>query len=264
MSKEIKTFNNLKIAYYCGKLKVKSIHKFKRLSNKNEQQYQMLVNSLIFPYSGRSNIWINDEKFQAEPGKLIYIPQGHKIKFEVLDNSDFIHYNIYLNDTDTEIFIKDIDDYKYYAQQLDQLLKLSKTNINELKEFYYREKYISMIMKKLFKLDDPHEIENFRLIEKVEVFLNKNYFNNISISEVAEELKISTTSISYIYKKYRNESIKSRIIDLRLKKAIELITQYNYSIKDVANEVGYNDPLYFSRLFKLKLGISPNDLKTKI
>jgi len=40
-----------------------------------------------------------------------------------------------------------------------------------------------------------------------------------------------------------------------------LIAHNNYSIKKAAFEVGFNDPLYFSRLFKSKIGYSPNELR---
>jgi YesN/AraC family two-component response regulator len=48
------------------------------------------------------------------------------------------------------------------------------------------------------------------------------------------------------------------LIQHRMKRAQELLTLGNYSIKQVAASVGYEDALYFSRLYKKHFGYTPS------
>ena len=52
------------------------------------------------------------------------------------------------------------------------------------------------------------------------------------------------------------------LLDLKLKEAQRLILSHpDMRIKDIAMEIGYNDPLYFSRIFKKYVGVYPSEYK---
>ncbi|HYQ57790.1 MAG TPA: helix-turn-helix transcriptional regulator, partial [Draconibacterium sp.] len=57
-----------------------------------------------------------------------------------------------------------------------------------------------------------------------------------------------------------NMSIIDFINTYKLKKGIELIKKKDQSISKIAYQVGFNDPKYFSRLFKKFYGMNPSDL----
>jgi transcriptional regulator GlxA family with amidase domain len=59
--------------------------------------------------------------------------------------------------------------------------------------------------------------------------------------------------------KLMNQSPNEFVNSLRLKKAAQLLKQNKFKIADVAYEVGFKDPLYFSKCFKRQFGISPTD-----
>jgi AraC-like DNA-binding protein len=52
-------------------------------------------------------------------------------------------------------------------------------------------------------------------------------------------------------------SPKEYIIKLRLDRSMELLQCTDLSVGEISDIVGYQDPLYFSKLFKRKLGVSP-------
>ena len=61
-----------------------------------------------------------------------------------------------------------------------------------------------------------------------------------------------------VFKKNYNITLNKFIINTRIEKAKEIfLKDKNSSIKSVANEVGFNDPLYFSKVFKAEVGVSP-------
>ena len=58
-----------------------------------------------------------------------------------------------------------------------------------------------------------------------------------------------------------NSTVQARIVRARLTKAKTIIESGEYStLNEVAYSVGYDDPLYFSRLFKMHFGIAPSKL----
>ena len=56
-------------------------------------------------------------------------------------------------------------------------------------------------------------------------------------------------------------SPKQYLLNKRLTRAKELLKETNASVFEIANSVGYDDQLYFSRIFKKHIGISPTEYK---
>ena len=51
------------------------------------------------------------------------------------------------------------------------------------------------------------------------------------------------------------------ILSLRISNAQVLLEQANYTVTEIAAIVGYDNPLYFSRIFKKQLGVSPQQYR---
>ena len=59
-------------------------------------------------------------------------------------------------------------------------------------------------------------------------------------------------------------SLMNYVIELRMKYACELLSYSNLSVLEISQKCGYNYQSYFSRQFKKKFGISPNDFRANI
>jgi signal transduction histidine kinase/ligand-binding sensor domain-containing protein/CheY-like chemotaxis protein/AraC-like DNA-binding protein len=94
--------------------------------------------------------------------------------------------------------------------------------------------------------------------------LEKNYIEpEFSASQFASEMFVSQ---SLLYKKIRaitDLNITDFINSFKLKKAVELIQENKLPIADIAFNVGFNDPKYFSRIFRKFYGMSPSEFKLK-
>lgn len=99
--------------------------------------------------------------------------------------------------------------------------------------------------------------------DRILQFLEANYNNpNLSIEDVANELAYSVSYISAILKK--NGTTFTKITtDLRRKKALKLLSDSNNRIINIARDVGYADPYYFSHCFKKYRGRSPDEYRKK-
>ena len=94
-------------------------------------------------------------------------------------------------------------------------------------------------------------------VECVVAYFNENYNSKISIDDYAESLHISTNWFIHNFKQYAGMSPVQYILSLRMVNAQSLLERTTYNIKEISEIVGYENPLYFSRVFKREIGKSP-------
>lgn len=95
-------------------------------------------------------------------------------------------------------------------------------------------------------------------VNKIISYLNENYEHKISLEQIAHNMYLSPVYISKIFKEETGESPINYLIKIRLEKARDILhSSDNGSIKNIANQVGYDDVYHFSKLFKKYYGISP-------
>jgi signal transduction histidine kinase/ligand-binding sensor domain-containing protein/DNA-binding response OmpR family regulator len=99
-----------------------------------------------------------------------------------------------------------------------------------------------------------------RFIEKAIKLIESNIDNSeFSVNNFASMMSVSRTLLHKKLTTLTNQSASDFINTLRLKKSRELIISGEYNISEVAYAVGYNDPKYYSRLFRRHFGISPTE-----
>jgi len=87
-------------------------------------------------------------------------------------------------------------------------------------------------------------------------------FRNVDMNKIAEELGYSKEYLYRIFKKEMEISVNNYLQNIRLEKAKEYMTEVGkYKIYQVCEMVGYEDQVYFSKLFKKKYNISPKDFQ---
>ena len=95
------------------------------------------------------------------------------------------------------------------------------------------------------------------IAERVKKILDYNFNRNITMCEIANTLHLDG---SYITRKFVEKYAvppKEYLIQKRMELAKRLLLEAHATVTEVAISVGYEDPLYFSRIFKKRVGISP-------
>ncbi|SEL08739.1 AraC-type DNA-binding protein [Aquimarina amphilecti] len=94
--------------------------------------------------------------------------------------------------------------------------------------------------------------------------IEKNYFELHSPSEYADFLCVSTKTLAGIVKKYLQQTpsklISNRIV-IEAKRELYLTSK---PLKQIAANLGYDDEFYFSRFFKKKVGVSPDNYRKTV
>lgn len=102
-----------------------------------------------------------------------------------------------------------------------------------------------------------------RQIDEAATYFSTNYSHNINIKEFASSKGMSVSWFIRNFKKYTGETPVQYLTSLRLTNAQMLLETTTYSINEIASIVGYDNPLYFSRLFHKQKGCSPSEYRTR-
>lgn len=94
-------------------------------------------------------------------------------------------------------------------------------------------------------------------------YFSENYNKDISIEQYAESRGMSVSWFIRNFKKYTGMAPMQFIVSRRINNAQLLLEQTNYSINEIAKVVGYDNQLYFSRLFRKQKGFSPSQYRKR-
>ena len=103
-----------------------------------------------------------------------------------------------------------------------------------------------------------------RRIAKVCDFIEKNYGNQIKLSEVAEMVNMSESAFSHFFKKKTNCTFIDYVISLRIAKACQMLTETTQTITEICFYCGFNNQSNFIRIFKKRKGLTPGEYRTLI
>ena len=112
----------------------------------------------------------------------------------------------------------------------------------------------------------PREKSQF-LIQEIDSairFFHENYHTPISIEEYASSHHMSVSWFIRSFKEYTGSTPTQYILSLRISNAQTLLGSTNYNITEIAEIVGYDNPLYFSRLFRKQSGMSPSEFRNRL
>lgn len=105
---------------------------------------------------------------------------------------------------------------------------------------------------------------NLNKLQPALKYIDKHYKDEISVNELASLCYVSTTYFSRLFSRTVGTPLSTYILNLRIKKAKELLQNQGIKIQSVAAEVGYEDPSYFIRKFKQVTGLTPTEYQTMI
>lgn|GEM_PF-1540168 len=112
------------------------------------------------------------------------------------------------------------------------------------------------------KNEDTKNQKHEQLITKALEIINSSYENpGLFIEPIADKLKISSAYLGRLFKNYTCKSVSDYINDIRMKKAMELLKDTNYSVNEISEKSGFPSNGYFYTLFKKKNGITPNQFR---
>ena len=114
------------------------------------------------------------------------------------------------------------------------------------------------------RTDNVRNSDEQTTIKYLKEYVENNYIYDISMQEAAEEMGYSDAYFSKLFKQYFNQNFTAYLTEYRIKKAKELLTDTNNSIKDISRMVGYEDSNYFAKIFKRIVGEIPSKFRENL
>ena len=159
------------------------------------------------------------------------------------------------------IFAGSSPDYPWLFRRLIQELQLQRANFEEL---------LAIELQHIFLLISRYQQEEHRIaaqmldeIARAEHYFSENYHKNIVIEDYAKSCLMSANWFTQNFRRITKLTPMQYIVSLRITNAMSLLDQTDYTVAQIAEAVGYDNALYFSRIFKKHTGMSPSAYKNR-
>lgn len=111
-------------------------------------------------------------------------------------------------------------------------------------------------------IDDIAVDSSKYIIETAVNYINKNYMKSITLEDVASNVYVNSAYFSYLFKQVTGINFINYLTNCRIKKAKELLKDPKYKIQYISEAVGYENPRYFSQIFKKYTGKTPYEYRS--
>lgn len=120
----------------------------------------------------------------------------------------------------------------------------------------------SMLGRALAFRDQQSSARYGDVIRKARAYIAEHYADsNLTLSDVAKQVALSNNHFCTVFSQEMGVTFTEYLTSVRMARARELLSDTGLRAGDVASAVGYNDPHYFSYLFKKNTGLSPRDYR---
>lgn len=248
----------------CGTYRLKTRPKLPTYWQKGRRDYQIL-----YVANGKTHFWFDGKEEIVSAGHMVlYKPEEIQKYVYYLEDSPEVFW-IHFTGSDVKNILAyhgiSLDEHVFYCGVLPDYKALFRKIIQELQLCRYGyEDYIASLFNDILLLVDRQQHEQKKAtgnvqeqIERAAAYFKENYNTKISIDDYAESLHISTNWFIHNFKQYAGMSPAQYILSLRMVNAQSLLERTTYNIKEISEIVGYENPLYFSRVFKKEIGKSP-------
>jgi len=99
------------------------------------------------------------------------------------------------------------------------------------------------------------------LVRKAMVYIHEHYAESITRNDIAQNISISEDYLTFCFRQEFGKTPVSYLQHYRINQAKILLRDTERSITDIAHDVGFSDPGYFSRVFQHISGMTPNQFR---
>lgn len=122
-------------------------------------------------------------------------------------------------------------------------------------QFMFVQQAISLIQQE-------REKQTFSMMDAAARYIEQNYQRELSLEEVADYVHLNPYYFSKVFKQQTEETFIDYVTRIRIEHAKRLMSSREISLKEICYMIGYNDPNYFSRVFKKVTGITPSEYRS--
>lgn len=216
-------------------------------------------------------------------GEDVVVSAGHMVLYQPKEVQRYVYYGtdqtevfwVHFTGSDVRNILKgygiplkghvfytgQFPEYQNLFQKMIQELQMCRPHYEELLTFYLHQLLILISRQLNAEHKTADHIQNE--METAIRYFSENYNTDIVIDEYAASMHRSTAWFIRSFKQTGMTPMQY-IISVRMDNAQRLLSCPDYNVTEVASIVGYDNPLYFSRLFKKQIGLSPTDYRKNL
>lgn len=222
-------------------------------------------NLIIVRMNGSAEYRFEDKTLINSGGDLIFLPKGSTYTWRVTSEEDCNCLLIYFNceyEGNAVAAVYSLDNFIHNDVLYNKFSDL--WNFGNSGEKYQCYSYIYELLSYMYNIDGfkTQDKAKFLVIEPAVKYLRKHiYDSSLRIDRLHYLCGLSHTYFRKVFIKEMGVNPKEYILEKRLSHAKIIIENGDMdTVKQLAFSVGYDDPLYFSKAFKKKFGISPSNM----
>jgi len=268
--------NAIKVNPILSQLYVTHIGYFPKAANHyRERRNGCPDNILIYCVRGKGWFKIKDKRFEVGVNEFIHLPATKEhLRYGADEEDPWTIYWVHFSGKDMDLFNrsfsvglmdgpqpisfneKGIRLWETMYQSLEMGYSkdnLSNTNLclyNLVATFLFPEKHLNE------KKQDTKD-----MVHETILYMRSGLNTQMTVNDMAVKNNLSASHFSSLFRKATGMSPLDYFIHLKLQKACLLLYTTDIKVKQVATAVGYDDPYYFSRLFKKYMNISPDQYR---
>ena len=227
-------------------------------------------NILIYVLEGGGKISVSGKEMSIDSNQFIVIPQGNSHWYKADDQNPWTIYWIHFKGKNAD-FINDIAGKINLinpgrSSRIKDRIQLFNEIIENLSMGYSQAnlEYANLCLYQLmasFKYIDQFRKINYSqendVIKKAIIYMKQNLEKSYKLKEIAMKFDLSPPHFSRLFKQRTMHAPIDYFIQMKMQHACQLLDYSNLRMKEIGRQIGYEDPYYFSRIFKKVIGLSP-------
>ncbi len=208
---------------------------------------------LSFCKEGQITYFHNGKEYVSDPCHAIFLPKGESYSLHGDKKGIFpvINFSAEKFPCD-EFMLIPISDADVFLHDFEQIKALALFDHN-------RAKVMSLFYDIIHKLSVSQSSAP-GIMQNILNYIEKNYHSpHLTNGFIADEFGISEVYLRKLFSSYCNQSPRQHIIDIRISRAKQLLSEGRAKICDIAEECGFSNQYHFCRIFKEKTGVTPTD-----
>lgn len=233
---------------------------------------------LHYIISGKGTFSCSGKTYNLGAGNMFFISPGELVAYSANSEDPWRYMWVGFHGDDAEQFVNEIGfsqsnpiqnfpDNKNIVKYIGDMISIEQTSLYgtdcKLQGLLYM--FLGELLSQKSGQSDISDVtpSGEVVIQKSIQFMTSNFSSpNLTVAFLAHRYNFDRSYFSRIFKEITGITPHQYLLNIRMQKALELLFMTNLSITQVANSVGYNDYVVFSKSFKAKQKCSPKQLRT--